>query len=142
MDYYYLRYNLFNSYDEEISSLLINSIQEEDELRYIEHIQSFLDFNITDSDRIFYNEEDIHNLETYVYIEGMMSSTLHESSVDFCVICQENYKNDDILIKMGNCFHTFHKNCIRNYLYYNLGLKRKCEMKCFLCRKNIFLGDD
>jgi hypothetical protein len=42
---------------------------------------------------------------------------------DFCVICQEDIKKD-IIIREINCKHSFHINCIDNWLVEN----KKCPM--------------
>lgn len=42
---------------------------------------------------------------------------------DFCVICQEDIKNNDIIREI-NCNHSFHINCIDNWFVEN----KKCPM--------------
>ncbi|KAJ3672469.1 hypothetical protein LUZ60_007190 [Juncus effusus] len=70
------------------------------------------------------SDELISYLESKKYYSGLFSKK-HEE----CVICQEEYKNREKLIKLP-CKHSFHKSCITTWL--------KIEKTCPVCKYEVF----
>jgi hypothetical protein len=70
--------------------------------------------------KIILSEEKFNNLECKSFKELNLNETKE------CLICIENFKDDDDVIKI-ECNHIFHKNCIKSWL---------CEEsnKCPICR--------
>ena len=76
--------------------------------------------------KIILNEEQFNNLECTSFKE----LNLNENKE--CLICIENFNDDDDVIKIP-CNHIFHKNCIKSWV---------CEEsnKCPICRVEIDKG--
>ena len=76
--------------------------------------------------KIILSEEQFNNLECTSFEE------LHLNENKECLICIENFKDEDDVIKIP-CNHIFHKNCIKSWV---------CEEsnKCPICRLEIDKG--
>ena len=78
--------------------------------------------------RIDFSYESLFQLQD-VKVGLISKNILNKSKVkintnnDFCVICQEDIKNNDIIREI-NCKHSFHINCIDNWFVEN----KKCPM--------------
>jgi hypothetical protein len=78
------------------------------------------DNNIFSDVVITTDEHDLKALKTY---------KLEDDSDINCSICMENMKKDETILKL-NCSHTFHNDCIKQYL-------EKYNYKCPICRDEV-----
>ena len=74
-------------------------------------------YQITYSNKIIIN----NNFENYLIDEKL-------EEIQECVICKEENKNN--FVKIKNCNHTFHNECIKNWL--------NIKTECPLCKRSIF----
>jgi len=47
-----------------------------------------------------------------------------------CGICLEKFKKDEYILRMNNCSHYFHENCIKKWF-------KKDKVNCPMCRRCI-----
>ena len=78
------------------------------------------DNNIFSDVVITTDEHDLKALKTY---------KLEDDSDINCSICMENMKKDETILEL-NCSHTFHNDCIKQYL-------EKYNYKCPICRDEV-----
>lgn len=59
-------------------------------------------------------------------LEPTESAYILNSKQDACAICLENFKQEEILLNLPSCEHSFHKTCLDKWLQY--------KKICPLCR--------
>ena len=101
----------------------------------VDVLNILIDTNIDDEETIPILDDEIRNetmtLEEVNSIPCQRFSELEleNKSSESCIICQENYKNEDNIIQL-KCNHIFHKECLENWL-----LNYNCV--CPICRRKI-----
>ncbi len=84
-------------------------------------------YNILDNQNDKLSTDDIIKMKTYIY-----KNEKENISGTKCSICIEDFLDESIL-KILNCRHSFHTNCIDGWLQYHAS--------CPMCRKIINLND-
>jgi len=77
--------------------------------------------------KIVLDEDQFDKLDTFYYKDK------YSKCSEECLICIENFKDESYLVKL-NCNHTFHKNCIKNWVCNE-------SNKCPICRIEIDKGN-
>lgn len=128
--------NSINGLDNELDNELINETDPGNMSRLLNIFDDYLSLieplfiNIDDYEdvKIVLNDEQFDNIETSIY------NNLNTSDMSTCLICTEDFNNNDE-IKKTKCNHIFHTNCIKPWLC-------KESNKCPICRIEIDKKND
>ncbi len=82
------------------------------------------------------SEEDFDQLPNFTYREWKEQNQQSEYQPTECTICLEKYSTDsqDLMVKLPQCVHIYHKECIRPWLIEN-------SYKCPVCRETQGAGN-
>lgn len=81
-----------------------------------------------ESTKVTLTDKDIKKYTETITFNEIKNKSLKVKNQEKCVICLNNYKNDDMVSYLNNCNHLFHKKCIDKWL-------KEYNNKCPICRK-------